>query len=55
MSVSQICAQGHRCIFEGERAMVVTQDGETICSFRKQGGLYVANVKLKALFTRQEP
>ena len=57
MSVSQICAQGHKCVFEGEHAMVVAQDGETICWFRKEGGLYVAKMKLKppTPFTRQAP
>ena len=57
MSVSQICSQGHKCVFDGEQAMVVAQDGETICKFRKQGGLYVATMKLKSPspFTRQAP
>ena len=57
MSVSQICAQGHKCVFEGEQAMVIGQDGETICRFRKENGLYVATMKLKppTPFTRQAP
>ena len=57
MSVYQICAQGHKCVFEGEHAMVVAPDGETICRFQKQGGLYVATMKLKAPspFRRQAP
>ena len=57
MSVSQICAQGHKCVFEGEHAMVIDQGGETVCKFRKQGGLYVASMKLKSPspFVRQAP
>ena len=57
MSVSQICAQGHKCVFEGEQALVIAQDGETICRFRREGGLYVAKMKLKppTPFPRQAP
>ena len=57
MSVSQICAQGHRCIFEKDYAQVVTAEGEVICKFRRDNGLYVATMKLKAPspFGRQEP
>ena len=57
MSVSQICFQAHRCVFEGEHALVVASDGETLCRFRKEGGLYVATMRLKAPspFGRQAP
>ena len=57
MSVSRICAQGHKYVFEAEQASVIAHDGETICKFRKEGGLYVAAMKLKppTPFTRQAP
>ena len=57
MSVSQICARGHKCVFEGEQAMVISQEGRTVCRFQRQGGLYVAQMKLKSPspFTRQAP
>ena len=57
VSVSRICSQGNKCVFEGDQALVVAQDGETICRFSKEGGLYVATMKLKppTPFTRQDP
>ena len=48
MSVSQICEQGYRCIFEDSCARVVNKDDQTICKFEKEGQLYVAKMKLKA-------
>ena len=57
MSVSQICSQGHRCVFEGECATVVDSGNEPVCRFKKNNGLYVTNMRLKAPspFRRQAP
>ena len=57
LSVSQICAKGHKCVFEGDHATVVGVDGATLCRFRRQNGLYVTTMKLKAPspFGRQVP
>ena len=48
MSVSKICDLGHRCIFDKDKAEVISKDGHVLCSFERKGGLYVASMKLKA-------
>ena len=57
MSVSQICAKGHKCVFEGDHATVIADDCTTLCKFQRQNGLYVTTMKLKAPspFGRQDP
>ena len=57
MSVSQVCEQGKRCVFEKDHALVITAEGDALCRFENRGGLYVATMKLKALspFGRQAP
>ena len=48
MSVSQICENGHRCVFEKNHALVVSAKGKGICRFEREAGLYVCRMKLKA-------
>ena len=57
MSVSQICEQGHKCVFEKDHALVITPEGELLARFERQHGLYVAKMRLKAPtpFGRQVP
>ena len=47
MSVSRICDQGLRCLFDNEKAAILNAAGETVCEFKRRGGLYVACMKLK--------
>ena len=48
MSVSRICDQGLRCVFDDQEALVVDKaTGETIVSFQRRGGLYIAKMRLK--------
>ena len=50
MSVSKVCDQGLRCIFDDERATVVDKKtGKDIATFERRGGLYIGKMKLKAL------
>ena len=48
MSVSQVCEQGFRCVFESTHALIVNPEGETVCRFEKEGQLFVAKMTLKA-------
>ena len=57
MSVGKICDEGHNITFSAVMAVVRSSDGEELCWFhRKDGGLYVAKLKLRspAGFGRQE-
>ena len=57
MSVGRICDEGHSITFDAVMAVVHSKDGEELCKFhRKDGGLYVAKLKLRspAGFGRQE-
>ena len=49
MSVSRVCELGHKCIFDAEKADVMSKNGTLLCTFKRKGGLYVAEMKLKAL------
>ena len=49
MSVSQICEQGCQCVFTNSHATIANREGRTVGRFEKQGQLYVAQMKLKAL------
>ena len=55
MSVSRVCELGHKCIFDHEKAEVVAKNGKVLCTFRREGGLYVAEMKLKAPEGFQRP
>ena len=49
MSVSRVCDQGLRCIFDDEQATVVDKKtGKEVAVFQRRGGLYIAKMKLKA-------
>ena len=49
MSVSRVCDQGLRCIFDDEQATVVDKKtGKEVTVFQRRGGLYIAKMKLKA-------
>ena len=48
MSVGRICDLGNHIAFTDTTATVVAPDGTQVCQFvRKEGGLYVAKLKLK--------
>ena len=48
MSVAKICKNGYRCHFTEDSANVVDQQGTTVCEFRRQNGIYVSRMKLRA-------
>jgi hypothetical protein len=49
MSVGRICDEGHSVTFDAVMAIVQSKSGEELCRFhRKDGGLYVANLKLRS-------
>ena len=48
MSVGQICNNGHTCTFHKDHALIVSSDGEVLCKFRKERGVYIGSLKLKA-------
>ena len=56
MSISRICEQGFVCVFDVNGAKVMNQQGETVCTFGRDGGLYTGKLKLKSPtpFTRQD-
>ena len=48
MSVSKVCDQGMRCIFEETHALVVDKKtGKEVLKFERHGGLYVAQMRPK--------
>lgn len=55
MSVSRVCELGHKCVFDDEKAEVISKDGKVLCTFRRKGGLYVAEMKLKSPEGLQRP
>ena len=58
MSVSQICDNGFRCIFDKGKATVVDEQNQVKFVCERRGGLYLSPMKLKAPttpFGRQEP
>ena len=48
MSVSKICQNGFRCVFNEDEAQVLDAENRVACVFEKKGGLYVTRMKLKA-------
>ena len=48
MSVSKICKNGFKCVFDENEARVVDTDGKTQCVFKRKGGLYISTKRLKA-------
>ena len=58
MSVSKVCDQGMRCVFEETHALVIDKkSGKEVLRFERHGGLYVAKMRLKRPegFVGQEP
>ena len=55
MSVSRICELGRKCIFDEDTAEVIAKNGTVLCTFKRKGGLYVAQLKLKAPEGFQRP
>ena len=46
-SVGKICDSGCKVIFTADKAEVVQEKtGKTVCGFKRQGGLYVGNLRL---------
>ena len=55
ISVSRVCELGHKCVFDEDKAEVIAENGTVLCSFKRKGGLYVAEMKLKAPACCQRP
>ena len=54
MSVGRVCDEGHSVTFSATTAEVRNKDGKVVGTFRrKDGGLYVAKMRLKQPFVRQ--
>ena len=54
MSVGRVCDEGHSVTFNATTAEVRNKDGKVVGTFRrKDGGLYVAKMRLKQPFVRQ--
>ena len=47
MSVSSICDKGFTCVFDAKCGRVLDEDGATVCTFDRCGGLYATTVKLQ--------
>ena len=47
MSVSRICGQDMRCVFEKTHARVDDAQGKTVARFERDGGLYTCTMKLR--------
>jgi hypothetical protein len=48
MSVASICRNGYACHFSDTEAQVVDKQGHTVCSFKRNKGIYVGRMKLRA-------
>ena len=48
MSVSRICESGYTCSFDKDEARITTKAGAHVMTFTREGGLYVAKLKLKS-------
>ena len=48
MSVAKICRNGYTCNFTDQEAKVVDSAGNTVCTFRRDRGIYVSRMKLRA-------
>ena len=47
MSVSSICDKGFTCVFDSKEGRVLDQEGATVCTFDRSGGLYSKTVRLQ--------
>ena len=48
MSVAKICQNGYSCAFTATEAAVKDKEGKVVCRFRREGGIYVSRLKLRA-------
>ena len=48
MSVSKICRNGYKCTFDDAQALIIDENGQTVCRFVERNGIYLATVKLKS-------
>ena len=48
MSVSQVCDNGYKCVFEKDQALLLSPAGEVAGRFTRRAGLYVTTMRLKA-------
>ena len=48
MSVSRVCSNGFRCVFDAQKAQILDKDGQEVCVFERKGGLYVSRMRLKS-------
>ena len=48
MSVSRICSNGFKCVFDEHKAHIIDKNDQVACVFERKGGLYVSRMKLKA-------
>ena len=46
-SVSKICDAGYTALFTKKYAKIMDENQNTVCLFERQGGLYVAKMKLR--------
>ena len=53
--VSRVCDLGHRCIFDADKAEFLSKTGTVLCTFKRKGVLYVAQMKFKAPEGSQRP
>ena len=47
MSVSKVCDADMACHFDKHRGVIKDSKGRTVIVFKRQGGLYVAHLKIK--------
>ena len=48
MSVARICKNGYACHFTDTEAKVVDKGGATVCTFRREDGIYVSRMRLRS-------
>ena len=55
MSVGKVCDSGYDVTFSKTAAKVIDTKGRTVCEFqRAENGLYLAKMRIKSPFGRQE-
>ena len=56
LSVSKICDNGMKVIFDDELATIYDRDGREVCRFHRSKGLYIAKMKIRnPAFKRKQP
>ena len=55
MSVSKICGNGFRCVFDKDKAEIIDADDKPVCVFERRGGLYITRMKVKSPSPFQGP